>query len=64
LFKEWKQSDAKNTLTAPANNPRSKIDYVLFRPANKWRVLETKVICNDKATDHCVVLSVLELINN
>jgi endonuclease/exonuclease/phosphatase family metal-dependent hydrolase len=64
LFKEWQQSDTKNTLTAPANNPRSKIDYVLFRPANKWRVLETKVICNDKATDHCVVLSVLELINN
>jgi hypothetical protein len=26
-------------------------------------VLETKVICNDKATDHCVVLSVLELLD-
>lgn len=62
LFKEWQQSDTKNTLTAPADSPRAKIDYVLFRPANKWRVLETKVICNDKATDHCVVLSVLELL--
>ncbi len=63
LFKEWQRSDTDNTYTSPASNPRSKIDYVLFRPANKWRVLETKVICNKKATDHCVLLSVLELLD-
>jgi len=42
--------------------PRVKIDYVLYRSANKWRVLETKVICNEKVVDHCMMLSVLELL--
>lgn len=64
LFKEWTPSDPKFEPTAPSNDPRTKIDYVLFRPANRWRVLEKKVICNDKVTDHCVVLSVLELLKN
>ncbi|MEM7379586.1 MAG: endonuclease/exonuclease/phosphatase family protein [Bacteroidota bacterium] len=63
LFKEWQRSDANDNYTSPASDPKSKIDYVLFRPANKWRVLETKVICNKKATDHCVLLSVLELLD-
>ncbi|UJH68388.1 endonuclease/exonuclease/phosphatase family protein [Allomuricauda sp. SCSIO 65647] len=63
LFKQWQRSDAENTPTAPASDPRAKIDYVLFRPANKWCVLETKVLCNEKATDHCVVLSVLQLLD-
>jgi len=64
LFEEWNPSDTKFKPTIPSEGtPRAKIDYVLFRPAHKWRVLETEVICNDKATDHCVMLSVLELLN-
>ena len=63
LFKQWTPSLPDFKPTAPADNPRSKIDYILFRPAHKWRVLETKIICDDKVTDHCVVLSVLELLN-
>lgn len=63
LFKHWAPSDPQLEPTIPSDGPpRAKIDYVLYRPANKWRVLETKVICNDKATDHCVMLSVLELL--
>jgi endonuclease/exonuclease/phosphatase family metal-dependent hydrolase len=63
LFKKWTPSLQDSKATYPANAPRSKIDYILFRPANKWKVLSTKIICNDEATDHCVVLSVLELLN-
>ena len=62
LFKEWTPSLPDFKPTSPADNPRSKIDYILFRPANKWRVLDTEIICDDKVTDHCVVLSVLELL--
>ena len=61
LFKEWAPSDPEFELTAPSDDPHAKIDYVLFRPAHKWRVLETQVICNERATDHCALLSVLEL---
>ena len=63
LFKEWTPSFPDFEYTYPAHEPQAKIDYVLFRPAHKWRVLDKKVICNDKVTDHCVVLSVLELID-
>lgn len=63
LFENWQPSLINFEPTAPADTPKAKIDYVLYRPANKWRVLETKIICNDKATDHCAVLSVLELLN-
>ena len=62
LFKQWTPSLPDFKPTYPADNPHTKIDYILFRPANKWRVLETEIICDDKVTDHCVVLSVLELL--
>ena len=63
LFEQWVPSLPDFKPTSPAHDPRSKIDYVLFRPAHKWRVLDTKIICDDKVTDHCVVLSVLELLD-
>ena len=65
LFQHWTPSDPSYKPTIPSDGaPQAKIDYILYRPANKWRVLETKVICNEKATDHCVMLSVLELLKD
>ncbi|MEM9141810.1 MAG: endonuclease/exonuclease/phosphatase family protein [Bacteroidota bacterium] len=61
LFQHWAPSLTDFAPTAPSDNPKAKIDYILFRPQKSWRVLETKVICNDRATDHCAVLGVLEL---
>lgn len=62
LLKEWTKSFSENIPTAPAINPRVKIDYVLFRPANRWRILEIRVIDERVASDHRPVLSVLELL--
>ncbi len=62
LYKAWTPSFSENTPTYPAVNPKIKIDYILYRPANRWRVIETKVIEEDIASDHRPVLSVLELI--
>lgn len=39
---------------------RNKIDYVLVRPGDPWRVIETKVIPEPVASDHDPVLVVLE----
>ena len=47
--------------TYPSDDPRVKIDYILFRPADKWEVVENKIICDEVASDHCAVLSVLKL---
>lgn len=64
LFKDWQPSINKNTPTYPAINPTVKIDYVLSRPAKRWRVLEARVIQEEIASDHRPVLSVLELLKD
>jgi endonuclease/exonuclease/phosphatase family metal-dependent hydrolase len=46
--------------TIPAGNPRSRIDYVLLRPADQWRVVETSVVPESVASDHRPVLAVVE----
>ena len=48
--------------TFPSDNPVVKIDYVMFYPKNRWRVLETEVICDTIASDHCAYLVTLELL--
>jgi len=62
LFTKWQRSFAEDTPTFPSDDPTKKIDYVLFRPAHRWRVLETKVIDEKVASDHCPVLVILELL--
>jgi endonuclease/exonuclease/phosphatase family metal-dependent hydrolase len=62
LFQKWERSFKTDEPTFPSDNPIKKIDYILFRPANRWRVLETKVIDEQVASDHRPVLVVLELL--
>jgi endonuclease/exonuclease/phosphatase family metal-dependent hydrolase len=47
--------------TCPAERPNVTIDYVLFRPTDACRVLETRVVEEAVASDHRPVLAVLEL---
>ena len=46
--------------TYPNIQPQRRIDYVLVRPMDGWRVLETVVVEGEIASDHCPVLVVLE----
>jgi endonuclease/exonuclease/phosphatase family metal-dependent hydrolase len=50
----------KGLLTFPADEPRRQIDYILFRPADRFRVVEAKVIEEKVASDHRPVLAVME----
>jgi len=62
LLKNWQSSHAPaNPPTAPAAHPTLLIDYVLVRPAARWKVLETQVLDAPVASDHRPVLAVLEL---
>jgi endonuclease/exonuclease/phosphatase family metal-dependent hydrolase len=47
--------------TFPSGNPVKKIDYVMFRPVGRWKVISTEVIQDSVASDHCAYLVVLEL---
>ena len=49
--------------TIPSDNPRIKLDYVMFYPKNRWKVLDKKVIADTYASDHCVYLVTLELLD-
>ena len=50
--------------TAPSKAPRSRIDYILFRTRDGFRVKEASVIDEPMASDHCPVFAVLELIQD
>jgi endonuclease/exonuclease/phosphatase family metal-dependent hydrolase len=61
----WTVSDQKDipSPTMPSANPKSKIDYIMYKPQNKWKVLRTEVIQDEIASDHCAYLVTLELLN-
>jgi endonuclease/exonuclease/phosphatase family metal-dependent hydrolase len=66
LLKElWTDSNIKEKQrTYPSDKPDIRIDYILYKPKNYWRVIEYRVICNKTASDHCAVFTVIEYIKN
>lgn len=46
-------------LTFPAHQPNRRIDYIMYRPAERWQVLESRVLAEPVASDHRPVLAVL-----
>lgn len=63
FFRFWTDASARDPQpTFPSFSPRRRIDYVLFRPASRWRVLESRVIEEKVASDHCALLVILELL--
>jgi endonuclease/exonuclease/phosphatase family metal-dependent hydrolase len=47
--------------TIPSASPRRQIDFVLVRPAARWRVVEVRVLNEPVASDHRPVVAELEL---
>lgn len=64
LEKQW-QAPTPNAplLTFPAGEPTKQIDYILMRPAARFRVISTEVLDQPVASDHRPLLSVLEFFN-
>lgn len=52
-----KPEDAR--FTFPADEPAREIDYVLYRPAGRFRLLEYRVVDERRASDHRPVLAVV-----
>lgn len=62
LGKNWNSAGTgKPLLTIPVEKPVRQIDYVLVRPADRFRVLEARVLDESVASDHRPLLVVLEL---
>ncbi len=64
LKRFWTPSYSKNNIhpTYPSDDPKVKIDYVMFYPKHRWKVLKTEEICDTIASDHCAYLVTLQLL--
>jgi endonuclease/exonuclease/phosphatase family metal-dependent hydrolase len=61
LEQRWTHAiDEARAPTAPSINPKSRIDYLFFRPQPAFRVISSEVLPEAMASDHRPVLAVLE----
>ncbi|MDG2221893.1 MAG: endonuclease/exonuclease/phosphatase family protein [Rubripirellula sp.] len=64
LLKKWKVAlEDPPAPSAPAITPRSRIDYIFFRPATSFRLIGTSVVNETIASDHRPVFAELEFQN-
>ncbi len=62
LHKKWTNTMSKDEApSSPSKSPKSRIDYILYRPASSFRLIESKVIDERMASDHLPVFAILEL---
>lgn len=61
LAKQWTHSAPQPLPTIPVSTPSRQIDFVLFRPQSRWKVIEVRVLDEAVASDHRPILAVLEL---
>ncbi|UCF21012.1 MAG: endonuclease/exonuclease/phosphatase family protein [Gemmatimonadota bacterium] len=62
LFRTWENPDkGDDHLTFPSREPEREIDYVLYRPADRFQIVEIDVIDEPLASDHRPVLVELGL---
>ncbi|OHB77421.1 MAG: hypothetical protein A2Z25_01250 [Planctomycetes bacterium RBG_16_55_9] len=63
LCRQWTCADQNDPQpTHPSTGPKRKIDYIMFKPNHRWKVLTTRVIDDKVTSDHCPVYAVLELL--
>lgn len=62
LARHWVIANREARPTSPVERPTRQIDYVWYRPAGRWRVVECRVLDEKLASDHRPILAVLELL--
>lgn len=62
LAEHWSSASKAEQPTSPSVKPRRQIDYVWFRPNERWRLVEVRVLPEEVASDHRPILAVLELL--
>jgi endonuclease/exonuclease/phosphatase family metal-dependent hydrolase len=61
LLQGWRDATPADALTYPSDKPVKKIDYVLYRPSPRLKLVESRVIEEPVASDHRPVLAVFEV---
>jgi endonuclease/exonuclease/phosphatase family metal-dependent hydrolase len=60
----WTRANETTLATVPVKQPNRQIDFILFRPAKRWKTVEIKVLDEAVASDHRAIFAVLELMPN
>ena len=61
FVKHWTRSNLEPLSTFPSRKPEKQIDYILVRPADRWELIETRVLEEAVASDHRGLIAVLRL---
>lgn len=61
LLKKFTKPDVSDAYlpTWSSKEPSACIDHVLFNMPEKWKAIDYEVLCENYATDHCVVIATL-----
>jgi endonuclease/exonuclease/phosphatase family metal-dependent hydrolase len=62
LRERWTEIVVPGVTALSAGRPGYRLDYLLIRPAARWRVVEARLVDGPPASDHIPVLAVLELV--
>jgi endonuclease/exonuclease/phosphatase family metal-dependent hydrolase len=60
----WTRANEQVLPTVPVDQPTRQIDFILFRPADRWRAVEVQVLDEAVASDHRAIFAVLELLRD
>ncbi len=58
----WTRASSEVLFTFPAEKPVRQIDFILCRPASRWKTIEFRVVEEAVASDHRPIFAVLELL--
>ncbi len=58
----WIRANAEPLATIPVTSPNRQIDFIMFQPRERWKVIEVKVLDEAVASDHRAILAVLEFL--
>jgi endonuclease/exonuclease/phosphatase family metal-dependent hydrolase len=64
LGSQWTNVSPSDPPRTVNGRPQFRVDYILVRPADRWRVLESTVVDAPVASDHRPVLAVLEWVGD
>lgn len=62
LAETWKLTNQKPMPTVPVEQPTKQIDFVLYRPEERWRTVDVTVLEEAVASDHRPILAEVELL--
>ncbi len=59
--KQWRPANTEELPTVPVKKPKRQIDFILPRPAARWKTKDVRVLDEAVASDHRAIFAVLEL---